>query len=89
MSVLNWIKDYSVSLGLSENRKSKKCKVIEIDEMWHDLGKKKQKKWIWIAIYRESGQVLGWEIGSRGRKILKRLIRKLSVVECEYMLCYR
>ena len=44
VSVLNWIKDFSMSIGIDNlNRNIKKSRVIEIDEMWHYLGKKKEK----------------------------------------------
>ena len=60
------------------------CRVIEIDEMWHYLQKKKRKIWLWIAIDRDTREVLAWEVGSRGAKSLKRLLRKLSHVSCNY-----
>ena len=41
--------------------------------------KKKQRKlWIWIAVSRATRRILAIEIGSRGRKTLKRLWSKIS-----------
>ena len=36
--------------------------------------KKKRKIWRWLAVDRTSGRILAWQLGSRGKKTLKRLL---------------
>jgi hypothetical protein len=36
--------------------------VLELDEMWHYVKKKRQKLWIWKALDRKTGQLLDGEI---------------------------
>ena len=72
-----------ISLGLSENRKIKKCKVIEIDEMWHYLGKKNKKygyEFLFAGRVDKSldGKLVVVEENSK--KTNKKIVR----VECEY-----
>ena len=45
---------------------------------------KKQKIWIWIALDRDTREILGWEVGSRGGKSLKKLLGKISHITCDY-----
>ena len=46
--------------------------------------KKKQKLWIWIALDRETKEVLAWQTGSRGKKTLKKLLVQISHISCDY-----
>lgn len=57
--------------------------MIELDEMWHYLGSKKNKLWIWKAYRRETGELLDWECGDRDKETLKRLMDRLSKWEVE------
>ena len=40
--------------------------------------KKNRKLWIWIAIDRYTQEVLGFSVGSRGKKAFKKLIRQIE-----------
>jgi len=40
--------------------------------------KKKRQVWVWLAVDRASGCILGWQLGSRGQKTLKRLLAQLA-----------
>ncbi len=42
--------------------------TIQIDEMWSFVVSKKNKKWIWLAIDIETGEVVGVYVGSRDKK---------------------
>ena len=57
--------------------------LIELDEMWHYLGSRKNKLWIWKAFRRETGELIDWECGNRDKETLKRLIDRLSKWEVE------
>lgn len=39
--------------------------VLELDEMWSFVGKKKNRVWIWIALCRRTRQVVAWWYGPR------------------------
>ena len=57
--VIRWVTEYV------ETRCSKPAPegavVIEVDEMWHYLGAKANKLWIWTAFDRASGHLIDWE----------------------------
>ena len=54
-------------------------KVIdsELDEMCSFVGKKKNKRWIWIALCRTTRQVIAFHVGDRGRDDAKLLWRMI------------
>lgn len=39
--------------------------VIELDELWTFVGKKRQARWLWMALERSTRRVLTWVIGDR------------------------
>lgn len=49
----------------------------ECDEMWSFVGKKSNKKWIWIIIERSTRQVIAFHIGGRTAKDGKKLWSKI------------
>jgi insertion element IS1 protein InsB len=51
--------------------------VVELDEMWPYL-KKSNKLWVWKAWDRTTGRLLDWELGSRDRATLERLLERLK-----------
>ena len=57
--------------------------LVELDEMWHYLGSKKNKLWIWKAYRRETGELIDWECGGRDKETLSRLIERLSKWDIE------
>jgi len=52
--------------------------VLELDEMWHYLRKKRCKLWIWKALDRDTGQLLDWECGRRDKATLKKMVDRLA-----------
>ncbi len=56
---------------------------IEIDELYLYIKNKKRKKWLWIALCRETKRILGFQIGGRGKTTLQKLYTKISVIECQ------
>ena len=45
--------------------------------------KKKNKRWIWIAICRSSKRIVGFVIGSRGKKTAKKLWQQIKHITCK------
>jgi IS1 family transposase len=47
--------------------------LLELDELWSFVLKKKNKAWIWIALCRKTRQVVAYAIGDRSEKTCNRL----------------
>ena len=41
---------------------------LELDEIWSFVKRRKNKRWIWLALCRRTRQVVAFAIGNRGRK---------------------
>ena len=41
---------------------------MELDELWSFLKRRKNKRWIWLALCRRTRQVVAFAIGNRGKK---------------------
>ncbi len=48
-------------------------KVLELDELWSFVYRKSEKVWIWLALCRESRQVVAFVTGDRSRATCERL----------------
>jgi len=46
--------------------------------MWHDLKRKRHKRWIGKALDRDTGQLLDWECGRRDKKTLQKMVDRLA-----------
>lgn len=53
--------------------------VIELDELWTFVGKKKQARWLWIALERRTRRVLAWVLGDRSEATAFRLWDRLPL----------
>ena len=42
--------------------------TIECDELWSFVGKKENKQWVWLAIDRDSKEIVGVYVGDRSRE---------------------
>ena len=51
--------------------------VLELDELWSFVLKKSRKRWIWIALCRQTRQVVGLVIGDRSEKACRRLWKSI------------
>ena len=80
-SALNWIREPAKKIY--EKPAPGNAIVVELDEMWHYLGSKKNKLWIWKAYRRETGELIAWECGGRYKATCKRLVDRLLKWEVE------
>ena len=39
--------------------------VLEMDEMWTFVGKRKRKVWLWLAVERAPRRIVAWVLGRR------------------------
>lgn len=81
-----WLQDYvnkkyqSIPRKVIVSRKTKGRLTIECDELWSFVGKKGNKQWIWLAIDRESREIVGVFVGDRSRESAKELWNSLPGV---------
>lgn len=91
---LMWLLEYFVKIagdvpsdmGIMKPKKSEIA--IEIDEMQSFVGNKSDKVWIWIAIDRASGKIVGFHIGGRRRDDALKLWESLPGVYRQCAVCY-
>jgi insertion element IS1 protein InsB len=76
-SVLNWIRAFATAHYAKPEPMGRPI-VLQLDEMWHYVKKKRQKLWIWKALDRETGQLLDWECGRRDKATLQKLVDRLA-----------
>jgi IS1 family transposase/transposase-like protein len=79
-SVLNWIRDFATA-HYEKPEPTGRTIVLELDEMWHYLKKKRQKLWIWKALDQETGQLPDWECGRREKATLKKMVDRLAPLD--------
>lgn len=53
--------------------------VVELDELWTFVGKKKQARWLWIALERRTRGVLAWVLGDRSEATAFKLWDRLPL----------
>jgi insertion element IS1 protein InsB len=75
-SVIRWVTDYIDTCCSKPAPEG--AVVIEVDEMWHYLGNKTNKLWIWTALDRASGRLIDWECGDRDQITFERLLARLQ-----------
>jgi IS1 family transposase len=54
--------------------------VLELDELWSFVLKKARKRWIWIALCRQTRQVVAFVVGDRSEKTCRRLWKAIPEV---------
>lgn len=62
--------------------------TIECDEMWSFVEMKSNKQWIWLAIDRDSREIVGLYIGDRDRAGAEGLWNSLPPVYRQCAVCY-
>jgi IS1 family transposase len=51
--------------------------VLELDELWSFVGKKANKRWVWLALARRTRQVVAYVVGDRGERTCRRLWERI------------
>jgi insertion element IS1 protein InsB len=54
--------------------------VLELDELWSFVLKKARKRWIWIALCRQTRQVVAYVVGDRSEKTCRRLWKAIPEI---------
>jgi insertion element IS1 protein InsB len=51
--------------------------VLELDELWSFVFCKRYQQWVWIALCRETRQIVGYAVGNRKRSTCLRLWKSI------------
>jgi IS1 family transposase/transposase-like protein len=78
----------SIPRELIVKSKKKGRLTVECDEMWSFVGNKKNKQWIWLAIDRDTREIIGVYVGDRSRDGAQSLWNSLPPVYRQCAVCY-
>jgi IS1 family transposase len=62
--------------------------TVEMDELWSFVGSKRQKQWVWLAIDRETREVVGVALGDRSERTARQLWESLPAVYRQCAVCH-
>jgi IS1 family transposase/transposase-like protein len=62
--------------------------TVECDEMWSFVGNKDNKQWIWLAIDRDTREIIGVHVGDRSRRGAQALWNSLPPVYRQCAVCF-
>jgi IS1 family transposase len=79
-TVLKWIRSYAKKHAPKRTFSPGSTVVLEFDEMWHYIAKKKNKLWIRKALDRNTGHLIDWECGGRNKETFEKLTRRLETL---------
>ena len=51
--------------------------MLELDELWSFVGRRKNKKWVWLALCRRTRQIVAFAVGDRGEGTCRRLWQRV------------
>ena len=51
--------------------------MLELDELWSFVSRRKDKRWVWLALCRRTRQIVAFAVGDRGETTCKRLWRRV------------
>ena len=80
-AVLKWIRTFAKKHAPKPTLAPRTRVVLELDEMWHYIGNKKNKLWIWKALDRNTGHLIDWECGGRDKETLEKLTTRLAALD--------
>jgi insertion element IS1 protein InsB len=62
--------------------------ILECDELWSYVGKKQHQKWIWLALNRDTREIVGMAVGARTKATARKLWASLPAVYRHCAICY-
>jgi IS1 family transposase/transposase-like protein len=74
-TVMKWLQSYVQTLpNLVETLvPARQEDVLELDEAWSFVAKKSEKRWLWTAICRRTGQIVAFVIADRSEETCRQL----------------
>jgi IS1 family transposase/transposase-like protein len=89
-----WLQDYvnnkyaSIERTVKVRPKKKVRLNVECDELWSFVDCKENKQWVWLAMDRETREIIGVYIGARSEEGAKQLWNSLPPVYRQCAVCY-
>jgi insertion element IS1 protein InsB len=62
--------------------------ILECDELWSFVGKKRRQKWIWLASNRATREIVAMAIGARTKATARKLWAVLPAVYRQCAVCF-
>lgn len=62
--------------------------ILECDELWSFVGRKSNQQWLWLALDRETREIVGVAIGARNQITAQALWESLPPVYRQCAICY-
>jgi hypothetical protein len=62
---------------------------VEAGELWSFVQKKTNPRWVWIAMDKQTRQILAFHVGDRSQDSAKRLWAKIPAIDRERATFYR
>ena len=62
--------------------------VLELDETWRFIGRRKANVWLWVALERRTRRIIGWVSGDRSEKTAQQLWERLPAAYRAQSHCY-
>ena len=56
--------------------------VLELDELWSFVARRKNKKWVWLALCRRTRQIVAYAVGDRSEKTCRLLWERVPLALC-------
>lgn len=63
--------------------------MLECDELWSFVGRKRQQHWLWLALDWNTREIVGVAIGARTQATARSLWNSLPAVYRQCAICYR
>lgn len=60
----------------------------EVDELWSFVGRKANKQWVWLALDKQTRQIIAFHVGDRSKDSAKKLWEKIPKIYREYTTFY-
>ncbi len=70
MAQKKWVTLPNLETTLEEFQEGDK---LELDEIWSFVKRRKNKRWIWLALCRRTRQIVAFAIGNRGKRTCQKL----------------
>jgi insertion element IS1 protein InsB len=62
--------------------------ILECDELWSFVGSKRRQKWVWLALDRDTREVVGVAVGSRTKRTARKLWASLPPMYRQSAIAY-
>ena len=62
--------------------------TLECDELWSFVGSKRRQQWVWLALDRDTGEIVGVAVGARTKETARKLWASLPPVYRQCAVAY-